>query len=393
MESKKEGTLTCKYCGRTGFFNIKSLSIHRRFSKSCLEKWKKEQEEIDNSKSKVKCAICGEYLRNISNTHLKKHNMTQQEYKCQFPDSPIFSDGLLDLQKEKREATIVERYGNNNKIRAITKETFIKNNGEKKGIALWNEFLEKRQHQGSLQWYCEKYGEQEGTKLYNERCDSLVGRYTLAWFCEKYGEQEGIDRYNENRKIQSECRRLEKYIEKYGEEEGTKKFNEINNKKRPTLSNFIRKYGEEEGAKRWNKMIGNRSEFKQSKVAMELFETIALKVQDKKVYYYNHPKEYGVMVQEDKIYCLLDFYCIDTNKVIEFYGDYWHANPNIYNENDMVFYPGNKSVVAKDVWEKDKKRIERIRCQMNCQIMIVWESDFVNHKKETIKKVVEFLKS
>lgn len=259
MGRKKEGTLTCKYCGRTGFFNVRSLSIHRHFSKSCSEAWKREQEEIDNSKSKVKCEVCGEYLRNISNTHLKKHNMTQQEYKCQFPDSPIFSDGLLDLQKEKREATIVERYGNNDKIHVVTKETFIKNNGEEKGIALWNEYLEKRQHQGSLQWYCDKYGIEEGKRLYNEKCNSLVGRYTLAWFCEKYGEQEGLDKYNENKKIQSECRRLEKYIEKYGEEEGTRKFNEINNKKKPTLSNFIRKYGEEEGTKRWNAMIDKKA--------------------------------------------------------------------------------------------------------------------------------------
>ena len=277
MERKKEGTLVCKYCGRTGFFNVKSLSIHRRFSKSCLKAWKKEQEEIDNSKSKVKCAVCGEYLRNISNTHLRKHNMTQQEYKCKFPDAPIFSDGLLDLQKEKREATIVERYGDN--------------------------------------------------------------------------------------------------------------------KKKRTLSNFICQYGEEEGTKRWNKMMDKRSEYKQSKIAMELFDIIALKVQDKKIYFYDHPKEYGIMIKEDKTYCLLDFYCLDNNKVIEFYGDYWHANPNIYNENDIVFYPKNKNLLAKDIWEKDKSRIEKIQCQMNCQIMIVWESDFVNHKEETIKKVIDFLKS
>lgn len=393
MGTQKEGELTCKYCGKTGFFNTKGLATHRRFSKPCLEAWKKEQEEIDNSKSKVKCEICGEYLRNISNTHLKKHGMTQQEYKQQFPEAPIFSDGLLDLQKEKREATIFERYGNDTTIYKVTKETFIKNNGEEKGTQMWSEFLEKRKHQSSLEWYCNKYGLEEGKKLYEERCQSRIGIGSLNWYCDKYGEDEGTNKYNKFRQIQSECRRLEKYIDKYGEEEGTRKFNEINNKKKITLSNFIRKYGEEEGTKRWNKMMDKRTEFKQSKVAMELFDTIAIQVQDKKIYYYNHPKEYGVMIKEDKTYCLLDFYCLDNNKVIEFYGDYWHANPSIYNENEMVLYPNNKSLLAKDIWDKDKSRIEKIRRQMNCEVLIVWQSDFVSHKEETIKKVVDFLKS
>lgn len=42
-----------------------------------------------NNPDFVKCEICGELLKNISNTHLKKHNITTKQYKKLYPDSPI----------------------------------------------------------------------------------------------------------------------------------------------------------------------------------------------------------------------------------------------------------------------------------------------------------------
>ena len=385
--------MECKYCGKDGFASVKSLSIHRRFSKKCYEQWKKEQDEIDNAKTKVKCEICGEYLRNISNTHLKKHGITQQEYKKQFPEAPIFSDGLLNIQKEKRESTIYERYGNDKSIYQITEESFIKNNGIEEGKKLWKEYLKNREHQGSLEFYCNKYGDEEGAKIYKERCSALKGKNTLSGFISKYGEEIGTKKYNEFCKIQSKCRSLESYINKYGEEKGNKIYQEINKKKSITLGNFILKYGEEEGKKRFQQLIDKRQEFAQSDIALELFNILLSQLNSEKIYFYGHPKEFGVMIQEDKVYYMLDFYCQDNNKVIEFYGDYWHANPKIYNENDIVDYPNNKSLTAKDVWDKDEQRIARIKKQLKCDILIIWQKDFIENKEETIKKAINFLKN
>lgn len=393
INQKGEMLMDCKYCGKKGFTTSKGLSIHRRHSKECYLKWKQEKDFEDANKTNVKCEVCGKYLRNISNTHLRKHNMTQQDYKRMYPDAHIFSDGLLDMQKANRESTIFERYGKDKTIYSITLETFIKNNGEEKGRKMWEEYLKERHHRGSLQWYYHKYGEQEGAKLYKTRCESFNGRFTLSWFCNKYGDKLGEEKWNEYRHTQSECRKLDKYIKRFGIEEGTKRYHEINKKKSSTADNFVRVYGEEIGMKRWNEYCNKKKEYKQSSTALKFFDAISALLQGRKHYYFSHPQEYGVMIQDDKSYCKLDFYCFDTNKVIEFYGDYWHANPAIYKENELVFYPDNKSIEAKHIWEKDQQRIEKIRKQLHCDVLIIWQKDFVDNPEQTIERAVQFLKN
>lgn len=44
----------------------------------------------------VKCVICGEEFNQITHKHLIHHDMTVDDYKKQFPDSPIISDELSD---------------------------------------------------------------------------------------------------------------------------------------------------------------------------------------------------------------------------------------------------------------------------------------------------------
>ena len=102
--------ITCEFCGKDVAKNKKGLSIHRRHNKECNEKWLESEKIKEDKKTKITCKIFGKSLRYISNTHLENHNINQQEYKEKYPNSPIFSDGLLDIQKNNREATISEKY-------------------------------------------------------------------------------------------------------------------------------------------------------------------------------------------------------------------------------------------------------------------------------------------
>ena len=78
--------------------------------------------------------------------------------------------------------------------------------------------------------------------------------------------------------------------------------------------------------------------------------------------------------------------------IIEFYGNFWHANPNIYLENDIISHHG-KSLLAREIWEKDKKRIEEILQYKNLPIIIVWEQSYINNKELTIESISNYIKS
>lgn len=102
----------CKYCGKAGFENNHSLSAHRQYNLICFDKWKKDQEieELNKCQSRIPCEICGKLLKNISNTHLRSHNLTMKQYKEKYPNSNLFSKELLKIQLDKREKTIHTKY-------------------------------------------------------------------------------------------------------------------------------------------------------------------------------------------------------------------------------------------------------------------------------------------
>ena len=66
--------------------------------------------------NKIQCRICGGEFHMISPTHLKKHDMTNEQYHQQFPDAPMASPkqkasllkGLTSDQRKKRRSTLIE---------------------------------------------------------------------------------------------------------------------------------------------------------------------------------------------------------------------------------------------------------------------------------------------
>jgi len=75
--------------------------------------------------------------------------------------------------------------------------------------------------------------------------------------------------------------------------------------------------------------------------------------------------------------------------VIEIYGDFWHANPNIYKKNETIPHP-NKSRLSNEIWSYDIMR-EKIIKDMGYKIFIIWELDFNSNKKELIAEIREWM--
>lgn len=66
----------------------------------------------------------------------------------------------------------------------------------------------------------------------------------------------------------------------------------------------------------------------------------------------------------------VDIFIPSQNKIIEYFGDYWHCNPKKY---DSEYYHKNCKLTAKDIWKRDSERIELFE-NNGYNVQIVWES-------------------
>lgn len=92
------------------------------------------------------------------------------------------------------------------------------------------------------------------------------------------------------------------------------------------------------------------------------------KITNKKRYYYDFRLEY-------------------LKLIIEVNGDYWHCNPCQYKSDDLVRYKWN-NIYARDIWEKDKRKIDTIK-NLGYNVLIIWENDIINRNDQDL---VEFVK-
>jgi hypothetical protein len=78
-----------------------------------------------------------------------------------------------------------------------------------------------------------------------------------------------------------------------------------------------------------------------------------------------------------------------TNKVIEFNGDYWHANPKIYLSNNSVSYPKG-IILVDDIWKKDATKISVLQ-ENGYQVYTIWESEWKSNKNKILNEIKVFI--
>lgn len=83
----------------------------------------------------------------------------------------------------------------------------------------------------------------------------------------------------------------------------------------------------------------------------------------------------------------MDYFIKELNLGIEYYGNYWHANPLLFNENDEIKFPNNKIYLAKEIWKLNNTRINNIK--LNKIDIIIWESDDINKILDNIIRIIK----
>ena len=67
--------------------------------------------------------------------------------------------------------------------------------------------------------------------------------------------------------------------------------------------------------------------------------------------------------------------------IIEYFGDYWHANPKVYAEDDIVRW----GISAAELWFSDKKRIEILE-SAGYIIEVVFQMEYRENREEVLEK-------
>lgn len=166
------------------------------------------------------------------------------------------------------------------------------------------------------------------------------------------------------------------------------------------LTKMIELYGEEEGTKRWvdrqerwlatldAKSDEEKSEINRKKLSVGYFIS---KLEQELVF--ELKKEFSNIeeqfyIKDKKLKRGFSFDCKLDNKIIEFFGDFWHHNPLNYDETWIN--PVSK-VTSKYRWAQDIIRVN-IAEQNGYDILVVWERDYKKDKEKVINECINFLK-
>jgi len=79
----------------------------------------------------------------------------------------------------------------------------------------------------------------------------------------------------------------------------------------------------------------------------------------------------------------VDIVHLDRKIIIEYFGDYFHANPRKYKKDEYINIIG---MTAQEKWAKDRRRNFKLR-KLGFQVIIIWENKWVNEKKKVLTQL------
>lgn len=301
------------------------------------------------------------------------------------------SCSLSALIKKHGETRGKELFDEINNKKSNTLEGFIQRHGKVKGKKLYESYKKQMSEQNTLDGMIKRYGKEIGTEKYNSMIDGKV--QTLDNHIKRYGKKEGTKRYLESNKKRGRSQTFEGFVEKYGDEAESKWEEFVKERShRTSLNYYIEKYGQVKGKLKYQEWfettIGGDNSLSQSKVSRTLFEKLDGSI--KSSFGENEIIiELTEMEQKElgKKFIRPDF--LINNKIIEFYGTYWHCHPSMF-EADQINYQVGKS--AKEVWEYDSKRVDILR-NKGFNVLVVWEKDYSENKDLIIEECNNFLMS
>ena len=322
---------------------------------------------------------------------------------------------LISKKQSKGKTFFKEKYGNeegekkfkeknDNSTFKKTKEGLIEKYGIEEGTKIFNQRKEHHKKTCSTQYLLDKYGQEKFDSIKKARA---LNQNSYEWWVRQGFTDDEIKILKPKKLKESNNRCKEHWIKKgFSEEEAIKIISE--NQRTFSKEICIEKYGEEEGLKvwqerqdKWQNTLKSKSDYEDivikrtisfgySKSSQKFFNELMQMIENNdKIYFYSLNKEFLKYDKERKCCYLYDFVDSKNKKCIEYNGDIWHANPQIYNENDCP-NPMNKDITAREIWEQDKIKLNLLK-KDGYQVLVVWENDIKNNKNLILKECLDFL--
>lgn len=348
----------CKICGKG--LTKRRLKIHLRNEHGVTDK---EYFLSYLDKSYVYCEFCGKESH-FNNMFIGYNTYCKQCGKKFYSREFRREQGLITEEEEKR-------------YRQKHKENSIKMH--EKARSENDDYIKIRVPSNKEFWILKGFTEEEAENIISmnaknannqfkkikreqpEKFESCNPTKLKYWLLKGYSEEEAKQKLSERQTTFS----LEICIEKYGEDEGKKRWQERQNK---WLQSLV------------DKPYNEKIDMIKKKMKISSYEKeLMFWFEDNKIEY-----ESQFVLLGDKVW-VYDFRV--NNKLIEFNGDYYHCNPEIYIE---TFKNKVKNKTAKQIREEDEIK-KQAALESGYGFYVVWEKDYNDNKEETLKKLMEFI--
>lgn len=404
-----ENDFHCRECGNLmlDFENLTGVEYNEKASRKCLELYRQEKGIQYTESEKNRWLVRGRtlsgktYFRHLCWDCFFKHLGDVEDIPKRARKSSWYKDVNDGILRPPATCSSPSRYFKllfditdeeleveHRKFDTASLESFIRRHGEINGRKKYAEYKDRQAYTCSKEYMMNEKGmtEQEWDEYNaNRAC-------TKKNFIKRYGDKLGSEKWERYCNLEAYAgNKLEYFINVYGNDKGLQKYLEVCRHKRMTLENFKRKYGDEIGSIKWAEYLeSNKAGF--SEISQELFKAIDIKYDMAMLNSHFASKNQEIYLElpfGTSTKCFhLDYTMF--NKVIEFNGDYFHANPRIYDETSYIS-KNKHGKTARDIWEYDKNRLDAIS-KAGYKTKIVWESDYRENPEKTIDECVEFLK-
>lgn len=316
----------------------------------------------------IKCLECGFLTDRLQWTHFRfkcsGRFTNSNEYKKVYPNALLVSKELSNKTK-------------------ITLDNFVSKYGEIEGKERWDLYREKQAKSNKFEYKKEKHG---WTKEQFDEYNSSRAQ-TLEKMIFRHGEKIGSEKWINYCERQAYTNTQNYFVEKYGYELGVKKYKEINKEKSCVNNPYLL-------AEKLNVLVTDAVEIilsRQNKMGIfgsnlekEFTESIENLIGEK-LEYTTFSKPFGKWIDKLNSYVIYDIKHKDC--IIEFNGDYWHANPKIYKDDAII-----RGKTALQIQERDLLKIQTAK-EFGFRTYVVWECDYKRNKQKVINEVVKWIQN